>query len=59
MIEIRLHGTLGGRPLAWTAVDRLVLRDGLIAERHSYFDPLPLLGALLKRPRARAGWCEP
>ena len=43
LIEIRLHGTLGGRPLAWTAVDRLVLRDGLIAERHSYFDPLPLV----------------
>ena len=40
LIEIRLHGTLGGRPLEWTAVDRLVLRDGLITERHSYFDPL-------------------
>lgn len=55
LIEIRLHGTLGGRPLEWRAVDRLVLRDGLIAERHSYFDPLPLLGALLTRPRASAG----
>jgi hypothetical protein len=31
-----------------------VLRDGLIAERHSYFDPLPLLGVLLSRPRASA-----
>ena len=55
LIEIRLHGTLGGRALAWTAVDRLVLRDGLIAERHSYFDPLPLVAALVRRPRASAG----
>ena len=54
LIEIRLHGTLGGRPLTWTAVDRLVLRDGLIAERHSYFDPLPLVVALARRPRASA-----
>ena len=51
MIEIRLRGTLSGRPITWTAVDRLVLRDGLIAERHSYFDPLPLLRALLRSPR--------
>ena len=55
LIEIRLHGTLGGRPLAWSAVDRLVLRDGLIAARHSYFDPLPLMATLLKRPLASAG----
>ena len=42
LLEIRLHGTLGGRPLAWEAVDRFVLSDGKIAARHSYFDPLPL-----------------
>jgi ketosteroid isomerase-like protein len=51
LIEIRLRGTLSGRPISWTAVDRLVLRDGLIAERHSYFDPLPLLRAFLRSPR--------
>ena len=50
LIEIRLHGTLGGRPLAWTAVDRFVLRDGQIAERHSYFDPLPLVRAMALAP---------
>ena len=58
LIEIRLHGTLGGRPLEWTAVDRLVLRDGLIAERHSYFDPLPVVGdaaqAAARERRARS-----
>ena len=51
MIEIRLRGTLSGRPVTWTAVDRLVLRDGLIAERHSYFDPLPVALKLLRSPR--------
>jgi ketosteroid isomerase-like protein len=51
LIEIRLRGTLSGRPVTWTAVDRLVLRDGLIAERHSYFDPLPVALKLLRSPR--------
>jgi hypothetical protein len=55
LIEIRLHGTLGGRPLEWTAVDRLVVREGLIAARHSYFDPLPVIGSLIRHPRATAG----
>jgi ketosteroid isomerase-like protein len=51
LIEIRLRGTLSGKPVTWTAVDRLVLRDGLIAERHSYFDPLPVALKLLRSPR--------
>jgi hypothetical protein len=54
LIEIKLHGTLSGRPLEWTAVDRITLGDGLIAARHSYFDPLPVLGAFLRRPQASA-----
>jgi SnoaL-like protein len=52
LIEHRLHGTLGRRPLEWIAVDRFILRDGLIAERRAYFDPLPLIGAMLRSPRA-------
>jgi ketosteroid isomerase-like protein len=51
LIELTLRGTLGGRPLEWTVVDRIVLEDGLIRSRRSYFDPLPLLPALLSRPR--------
>ena len=51
LLEIRLHGTLGGRPLAWEAVDRFVLNDGKIAARHSYFDPLPLGKAMALSPR--------
>jgi len=52
LIELALRGTLRGRPVEWTTVDRIILREGVIAERRSYFDPLPLLRALLSRPRA-------
>ena len=52
MIELTLRGTLGGRPVEWTVVDRVVLRDGLVVERRSYFDPTPLMPAVLRRPRA-------
>jgi len=51
-IELTLRGTLGGRPVAWRVCDRTTLRDGLVVERESYFDPLPLLRAILTRPRA-------
>jgi hypothetical protein len=59
-IELTLRGTLGGRPIAWRACDRATLRDGLVVERESYFDPTPLLRAILTQPRvwpalARAG----
>ena len=51
LIELTLRGTLGGRPLEWTVVDRIVLRDGIIVARRSYFDPLPLALPLLRSPR--------
>ncbi|MEV4115218.1 nuclear transport factor 2 family protein [Nonomuraea sp. NPDC049695] len=52
-IEFTLSGTFGGRELAWTAVDRFTLVNGLIAERISYFDSAPLALAMAGRPR---GW---
>lgn len=52
VVELRLQGTLGGRPIAWTVVDRIILRDGSITERRSYFDPLPLVWRLLRSPVA-------
>jgi ketosteroid isomerase-like protein len=52
-VEFTLAGTFGGRPVEWDAVDRFVLRDGLAAERVSYFDSLPLAIELALRPR---GW---
>jgi ketosteroid isomerase-like protein len=51
-IELTLRGTLGGRPVAWRVCDRTSLRNGLVVERESYFNPLPLLRAILTRPRA-------
>jgi hypothetical protein len=50
--ELTLRGTLGGRPISWRVCDRATLRDGLVVERESYFDPTPLLRAILTRPRA-------
>jgi hypothetical protein len=51
-IELTLRGHLGSRPVEWTVVDRIILEDGLIRERRSYFDPTPLLKAVALRPRA-------
>ena len=48
----RLHGTLGGGPIEWPLVDRIKAEDGLIKERVAYFDPLAVVGVLLRRPRA-------
>jgi SnoaL-like domain len=52
LIELRLSGTLGGRPVSWTVVDRVTIQDGLAVERVSYLDPTPLLLAVATRPRA-------
>jgi ketosteroid isomerase-like protein len=52
LIEITVAGTLGGKPVAFQAVDRITLRDGLAIERRTYTDPAPLVLAVLKRPRA-------
>jgi ketosteroid isomerase-like protein len=51
-IELTLCGHLGSRPVEWTVVDRIILEDGKIRERRSYFDPAPLLKAVALRPRA-------
>ena len=51
-IELTLRGTLGRRPIAWRVCDRATLREGLVVERESYFDPTPLVRAILTRPRA-------
>ena len=51
-IELTLCGHLGNRQVEWTVVDRIILEDGKIRERRSYFDPAPLLRAVALRPRA-------
>jgi ketosteroid isomerase-like protein len=52
MIALTLIATVGGRPVRWRVVDRIVLRDGVATMRESYFDPTPLLVAVVTRPRA-------
>lgn len=52
LIEFRLEGTVGGRSLSWSAVDRFVLRDGKAVHRVSYFDGLALALTIAARPRA-------
>jgi ketosteroid isomerase-like protein len=57
MIEFTARGTAGGSPIAWESVDRFVLdEEGLATERFTYFDPLPLMLSLLRRPRAWPGF---
>jgi hypothetical protein len=51
-INFTLEGTLGGKPISWACIDRVVLRDGLACERRAHFDPTPLLAAVVTRPRA-------
>jgi hypothetical protein len=53
-IELRMSGTLGGRPIEWTTVDRIRLDAGKVRHRTANFDPLPLIGAIALRPRALA-----
>jgi ketosteroid isomerase-like protein len=52
LIEHTLAGTLGGKPFSWDLTDRITLRDDRVLERIAYFDPLPLLLAVVTRPRA-------
>jgi ketosteroid isomerase-like protein len=51
-IELRLDGTIHGRPLTMRTCDRITLRDGRAVERVAHLDPLPLLAAVAKSPRA-------
>ena len=51
-IELRLEGTLGGRPFTLHTCDRIRLRDGKAAERVAYLDPAPMLKAVARSPRS-------
>ncbi len=53
LIEFTVRGTVAGAPVSWEAVDRFVLDEaGLATERATYFDPLPLMASVARRPRA-------
>ena len=51
-IELRLEGTIGGRPFTMRSCDRIKLRDGKATERVAYLDPAPLVKAVLRSPRS-------
>jgi hypothetical protein len=50
MIEMRMTVPAGSRPLAWDLVDRIELEDGLVRERITYMDSLPITLGVLTRP---------
>jgi hypothetical protein len=53
LIEFTVRGTAGGAPISWQGVDRFVLdENGLATQRFTYFDSLPLMLTLMRRPRA-------
>lgn len=56
MIAFRLRCTLGGKPFELRVIDRIVERDGLVAEREAYYDSLQFMIATLRRPRAWYGY---
>lgn len=52
LINITVSGTVRGTAISWTAVDRFAIGDdGLATERVSYFDSVPLILAIARRPR--------
>lgn len=55
-VEFRMFGTLGGRPVSWVVLDRIRLEDGKVRQRVAYFNPLPLVLAVVGRPRAWPAW---
>jgi ketosteroid isomerase-like protein len=57
-IEMKMRGTLGGRPVSWRVCDRISLRDGIAVEREMYMDPLPLLRAVATCPRSWPGFAR-
>ncbi len=57
LIEFTVRGTARGSPVSWRGVDRFVLDEsGFAIERFTYFDSLPLLLALARRPRTWPGF---
>ncbi|WP_414945605.1 AfsR/SARP family transcriptional regulator [Amycolatopsis sp. cmx-11-32] len=50
-IAFRLDVTVGRRRVRLRVCDQVLLDDGLVAERHTHLDVVPLLSAILRSPR--------
>lgn len=57
VVELVLRSPASG--VEWTTLDVIELRGNVIAGRRAYFDPLPLLASLLRRPRTLAKLLPP
>jgi hypothetical protein len=56
-IEVGFTATLGGRPLSFRAVDRLLLSpEGILLRRDSHFDPTTVAAVVARRPSAWLPW---
>ncbi|WP_319449696.1 MULTISPECIES: nuclear transport factor 2 family protein [unclassified Mycobacterium] len=56
-IELELSATLGGKPFAFRAVDKIwITSSGEIARRDSFFDSVPIAQTMLTRPTAWLAW---
>ena len=51
-VDFDLIGTIGRRQFRLTCCDRITVRDGKVVERIAYFDPTPMVLALLRSPLA-------
>ena len=50
LIEMRMIVPAGSRPLEWDLADRIELEGGLVRERITYMDSLPIVLGVLTRP---------
>ncbi|MFI0353289.1 nuclear transport factor 2 family protein [Actinomadura sp. 9N407] len=56
-IDLRITGTVGGKPLSFRTLDKLRIdRSGQIVRRDAFFDSVPLLLTLTRRPSAWLPW---
>ena len=57
LIEFTVRGTAGGAAISWDSVDRFLLdENGMATERFTYFDSLPLVLSVMRRPRVWPGF---
>ncbi|UJR85352.1 nuclear transport factor 2 family protein [Sandaracinus amylolyticus] len=54
--RIWISMTFHTRELSWHSVDVLTLTDGIVTSRRAYFDPLPVLAYVLRRPALAWRW---
>lgn len=51
-IQLTIRGAVGGQAVELRTIDKITLRDGVAIERVASLDPLPLLAAVARSPRA-------